>query len=575
MHAAATERGASMSTMEQLEADVSRLQDLFRLGSDELPGETSKFINDHAASVSAQQEAVLAMAVAKFNQGELYAAEQLCRLILQSSGKEFKALHLLATIATRLGHHEDAADLLLDCLDVNPYLPFVRYELADAFFRSGRFQPALELSNELIGYDSGNIEYASLRAASLVKLGQYENATHQYEDILKFSPDDGQILLRYGIALRIVGRAAEAIDAFRAVIEREPHNGEAYWNLANLKTFNFDALDIDAMRAALGSDQLKVQDRIYFSFALGKAFDDLAEFRGAFQYYSEANELAKSRVSYDPVDTSKLVNRCERVFTHEYFESPRKACDADDPIFIVGLPRSGSTLLEQVLSNHSAIDATMELAEINAMVRSLNNPNRTGIAAQFPGVLKELKAASLEKLGEEYLKRTKCFRGDRRFFIDKAPHNFLHIGLIASILPNARIIDARRNPYACGVSIYQQYFARGTAYAYDLEHIGLYYRDYLRLMNHWHEVLPGRILTVYYEDVVADMETQVRRIFDFLQLGFEAQCLEFYKSRRPVATVSSEQVRQPVYDSSLEHWRNYEKYLDPLKNALGDTDYRQ
>jgi tetratricopeptide (TPR) repeat protein len=402
----------------------------------------------------------------------------------------------------------------------------------------------------------------------MAKLGQYEKATLLYEQILEARPDDAQILLRYGIALRIVGQSDEAIRAFRQVLNREPENGEAYWNLANLKTFRFEPGDVTAMRLALENDRLELASRVHILFALGKALNDGQQFDEAFQTYHEANELAKGLGQYNPGDTSELVRRCERVFTRSYFEAHKGGCEAPDPIFIVGLPRSGSTLLEQILANHSAIDATMELSEITAMVRSLNNPNRTGASSQYPGILTELQPEELLRLGEEYLKRTRCFRGERRFFIDKAPHNFLHIGLIRSILPNAKIIDARRRPQATGFSIYTQFFARGTSYAYDLEHIGLYYRDYLHLMNHWHSVMPGTVLTVQYEDVVDDMEREVRRMLDYCGLPFESACLEFYKSKRAVATVSSEQVRQPIYDAALEHWKNYEKHLGPLDAAL-------
>jgi tetratricopeptide (TPR) repeat protein len=557
-----------MPDLQQFDKDVSALQELARLGSDRLSAETGVFANAHRNLVVTQKEAVVARAIENFNRGNVYASEQICRLVLAATGRDVKTLHLLATIATRLGHHEDAMQLLLDCLDLNPTLPFIRFDLANALFKSGRFSLALSQCDELLEQDPTNLDYAILKAAALVKLGQYENAIPVYQKLLSDNPEDAQILLRYGIALRIVGRTPEAIDAFRKAIWLDPNNGEACWNLANLKTFRFNSTDIDAMRSALNSDHVTAESRALFLFALGKALGDEKRFSEAFQYYAEANSISRNLARYEPRQTTELVERCMQVFSSDYFSARQKACDADDPIFIVGLPRSGSTLLEQILSNHSAIDATMELSEIASMVRSLTNPNRTGKSTQFPEVMLELESGELERLGHEYIKRTKPFRGTKRFFVDKAPHNFLFIGLIFSILPNARIVDARRNPFACGMSIFSQHFARGTGYAYDLEHIGLYYRDYLRLMNHWHDVLPGRILTVQYEDVVADMQREVRRMLDFCGLEFEPGCLEFYKSRRAVATVSSEQVRQPIYDSSLELWKNYEPYLAPLKKAL-------
>jgi hypothetical protein len=316
------------------------------------------------------------------------------------------------------------------------------------------------------------------------------------------------------------------------------------------------------------TDKLSVANRAYILFALGKAQDSASNFDEAFDYYAQGNRLARATSGYDPQSTTALVDDCIETFSADYFARRENACNAEDPIFIVGLPRSGSTLLEQILSSHSQIDATMELTEIPAMARSLGNPNRTGLGKLFPEVMTDIKPAELERLGQEYLKRVAVFRRGKRFFIDKTPHNFLHVGLIKSILPNARIIDARRDPHAAGFSIFTQYFARGSGFAYDLAYIGRYYRDYLRLLYHWHAVLPGEVLTVHYEDVVADMEQQVRRILDFCGLEFEPACLEFHKSKRAVATVSSEQVRQPLYGSALEHWKHYAAHLQPLTDAL-------
>jgi tetratricopeptide (TPR) repeat protein len=487
---------------------------------------------------------------------------------LQADPKNLTALHLLATIATRLGHHEDAVQLLVDCLDINPSGASIHFDLANALFRSGNFTLALRQCDELLATDAGNVEYSALRAAALVKLGQYDSAILEYEKILEKNPDDLQVLLRYGVALRIVGRAEDAIAAFRAVIERDARNGEAYWNLANLKTFKFSAEEVQAMEQALAADVSANGNRALILFALGKAMDSARQFQQAFEYYAQANKISGNASSYDPNTTTTRVNDCISTFTGAFFSRGLSACSADDPIFIVGLPRSGSTLLEQILASHSQVDATMELSEIPAMVRSLDNPNRTGRSHQFPGVMTELQNDELERLGQEYLKRVAAFRGEKQFFIDKTPHNFLHIGLIKSILPKARIIDARRNPFAAGFSIFTQYFALGSGFAYNLEHIGRYYRDYLRLMDHWHAVLPGQVLTVQYEDVVADMEQQVRRMLDYCGLQFESACLEFYKSKRAVATVSSEQVRQPIYGSALEHWKHYETYLQPIAVGL-------
>ncbi len=551
-----------------LDAEAMKLQALYESGSELAQEKSTSFRSAFQSMASAEPATVTELAVAKFNGGKVFAAEQLCRLALQADVKNLKALHLLATIATTLGQHEDAVQLLVDCLDVNPNVAAIHYDLANALFRSGNFQLTLRQCDELLANDPNNSDYAALKAAALVKLGQYDNAILEYENILRRTPQDLPVLLRYGVALRIVGRSQDAIGAFRKVIDQDAGNGEAYWNLANLKTFEFSKADVQAMEQALGAAKLSTANRAYILFALGKAQDGAQQFDTAFNSYRQGNELAKAASRYDPQSTTSLVDECIETFSADYFASSPAACDALDPIFVVGLPRSGSTLLEQILGSHSQIDATMELTEIPAMVRSLGNPNRTGLGKLFPAVMTEIKSDERERLGQEYLKRVAVFRGSKRFFIDKTPHNFLHIGLIKSILPNARIIDARRNPYATGFSIFTQYFARGSGFAYDLGYIGRYYRDYLRLMDHWHAVLPGQVLTVQYEEVVADMEQQVRRMLDYCGLEFEPACLEFYKSKRAVATVSSEQVRQPLYGSALEHWKHYEAHLGPLTNAL-------
>jgi hypothetical protein len=350
-----------------------------------------------------------------------------------------------------------------------------------------------------------------------------------------------------------------------------PSFGDAYWSLANLKTYRFADDEIARMRAAEAAPDTQIDDRFHLCFALGKALEDSAEYAASFIYYERGNALKKAQSRYRAESTERNARLQISVCTAEFFSARQGfGCASAEPIFIVGLPRAGSTLLEQILASHSQVEGTTELPEIPRLAQELQGRDSADANPRYPGVLGDLSAADFERLGETYLAATRTYRVGKPRFIDKMPNNFRHIGLIHLLLPNARIIDARREPLACCFSNFKQLFASGQEFTYSLEDIGRYYRSYVELMQHWDAVLPGKILRVQHEEVVADLEGNVRRILDFCALPFESGCVEFYKTERSVRTASSEQVRQPIFKEGLEQWRCFEPWLDPLQDALGD-----
>jgi tetratricopeptide (TPR) repeat protein len=361
--------------------------------------------------------------------------------------------------------------------------------------------------------------------------------------------------------LKTVGRQGDGIVAYRKAIEIEPALGEAWWSLANLKTVKFDEDDISAMRRALESTGLTEQDRFHLDFALGKAMHDAGRASEAFEHYSRANALRLKTQPYRPGEITRLVDRSIEAFSADCFADHGGGCEATDPIFIVGMPRAGSTLIEQILSSHSKVEGTSELPDLPMLTRKLG---------PYPKAILQASADERRALGEEYLRRAGVQRRtERPFFIDKLPNNWLYVSFILLILPNAKIIDARRHPLGCCFSNFRQHFARGQDFTYDLEHVGRYYADYLRLMSHVDTALPGRVHRIIYEQMVENTEARVRQLLDYCGLEFEPQVLQFYKTERAVRTASSEQVRQPIYRDATEEWRAYEPYLAPLRHVLG------
>jgi len=501
-------------------------------------------------------------------EGRLADAERLLRAHLARLPEDPSALRMLADLSMRARRWDDAGALLERCLALAPGFSVARHNLAVVRHEQHRHGEALAELERLIAAEPRNPVYLNLRANVLGRAGDHARAIEAFESVLAEHPSNARIWMAYGDALKTAGRTDDGIAAYRRSLALAPGFGEAWWSLANLKTFRFAASDLEAMQSQLARGDTDHDDRVHLHFAIGKALEDAKQFAASFSHYGEANRLRRSRITYHAGATSEYVRRVCGQFTKEFLNARRGwGSEADDPIFIVGLPRSGSTLVEQILASHSAVEGTMELPDIADIAQSL--AARPG-APGYPDVIAELDGEDLRSLGEQYLRRTRPQRrsGAPRF-IDKMPNNWMHAGLIHLMLPGARIVDVRREPIACGWSCFRQHFARGQHYTYSLEDLGRYYRDYLALMAHFDSVLPGRILHLSYERLVEDTETEVRRLLDHCGLSFEESCLRFHASTRAVATASSEQVRRPIYRESLDQWRDFEPWLRPLKDALG------
>ncbi|HSE11369.1 MAG TPA: sulfotransferase, partial [Rudaea sp.] len=446
-----------------------------------------------------------------------------------------------------------------------------RHNYAIVLNRVNKAQEAIVELERLLRDDPANPAYRNLKAVALCHTGDYETAIDIYDELTRTYPAQAPIWLSLGHASKTAGQTERAIVAYRKCIELDPDFGEAHWSLANLKTFRFDEAHIEAMRRALARQDLKQEHRICIEFALGKALEDRADYAESFAHYAIGNTLRLEQIPYSANDTSARLQRARETYSTDFFrQRAGSGCDAPDPIFIIGMPRAGSTLVEQILASHSAVEGTMELPEITSITRDL----RRAAADKHPGAyhdaLARMSGDELRELGEQYIERTRIHRKlGRPLFIDKMPNNFAHVGLIHLTLPNAKIIDVRRHPLACGFSCFKQHFARGQNFTYGLENVGRYYRDYVGLMAHFDSVLPGRIHRVIYEDLVENTEHEVRRLLDYCGLPFEDACLRFFENDRPVRTASSEQVRQPIYTAGVDHWQHYEPWLGPLKSALG------
>ena len=503
-------------------------------------------------------------------EGKVLKAEDLCRQFLQKVPHHVEAMRLLADIGMRLGVLDDAELLLkgataLDSENIRAHIDYIK-----VLRKRQKFEPAREQAERLLARSPRNPQFQSIYAVECMQCGDFDTALATFDRVLESLPDDAATLTSKGHALKTSGRYDDAVDAYRSVLTAHPRYGEAFYSLANLKVYSFGDDEIERMRAAEGDAGLSHMDRVYVSFALGKAFEDRGDYATSFDYYSRGNRLKRAQSRYDAGQMSEDLRAQRDACSAELFASRSDTgCEAPDPIFVVGLPRAGSTLIEQILSSHSQIDGTLELPNILSLSQRLRRRGRQTGGTPYPALLAELPADELEEFGREFIRDTQIHRRGAPFFIDKMPNNFRHIGLIRLILPNAKIIDARRGAMACCFSGYKQLFAEGQEFTYDLADIGQYYRDYVELMDHWHRVLPGYVLTVRHEDVVQDLETEVRRMLDFCGLPFEESCLEFHRTDRNVRTPSSEQVRQPIYTSGLEQWRHYEPWLEPLKVALG------
>lgn len=502
---------------------------------------------------------------------QLAVAERLLKAHLADAPTDVVAIRMLAELAARLGRYGDAEALLRRALELAPSFHPARHNLAVVLYRQSKAEEVLPELDRLLELEPRNPSFRNLKAAVLGLIGEYAEALALYEGVLKEQPAQPKVWMSYGHSLKTAGRQPDSVAAYRRSIALEPGLGEAYWSLANLKTFQFSDQELGGMGEQLSRTDISDSDRLHLHYALGKALEDRGDYSGAFENYDAGARIRRSQVGYDPDETSARVKRSKALFTADFFaERHGQGADAPDPIFIVGLPRSGSTLIEQILSSHSAVEGTMELPEVLAIAKDLNLRKRRTDIAQYPDSIAALDPNELEALGRRFLERTRIYRKtDKPLFIDKMPNNWAHVGLLRAILPNAKIVDARRHPMGVGFSAFKQHFARGQNFSYDLGEIGRYYSDYVELMAHFDEVQPGRIHRVIYENMVSDTEAEVRRLLDYCGLQFEPACLRFYENERAVRTASSEQVRRPIYSESVEHWRNFERWLNPLKAALG------
>ena len=510
----------------------------------------------------------LLRALGLLGEGRLDAAEKLVRGYLRQHGPHIEGMRLLAQTAIRRDVLDDAELLLEEVVERAPDYHDARCELAAVLGQRHRYLPALIHARYLLQVDPENPAWRLLYARACSGLGEYDEALRVYRAMLAQTPGDTDLEFEIAGVLCNRGDVAEAIATFRSGTRRASTAPAAFLALANLNTYRFTDEEISHLRRAQMS-AVAVADRYRLCFALGKALEDRGEFEESFRCYERGNALRRSELPYDPDLIEYHFRLQASVCTAELLaERSRFGCPRSDPIFIVGLPRSGSTLIEQILASHSQIDGTLELAEIPRLVQQFRS-RRADEPARYPTILGELTPEELRRMGEIYLEETQVYRRSAPFFVDKNPANFRDVGFIHLILPNARIIDARREPMACCFGNFKQLFAGGQDFTYDLGEMGRYYLAYVELMRHWDRVLTGKVLRVQYEDVVNDLESSVRRILDFCGLPFEAACLEFHRTERTVRTLSSEQVRRPIYRQGLEQWRNYEPWLGPLKAALG------
>jgi len=503
------------------------------------------------------------------HEGKFFQAEKLCRAFLKKNPHHIEAMRLLALLGVKLFIYDDAEFLLESCVEFDPDYWLARYDYVNVLHKRQKFEQALEQATILLESYPDNHAFQLAFANENVAVGNFDTALEIYDKVIENQPGFVQPYLSRGHALKTLGRLENAIESYRSAYRVKPDFGDAYWSLANLKTYRFTDGEIARMLGQLEDPVISNVDRFHLCFALGAAYEAREDFARSFSCYEQGNRLKKKDVRYDPDSLDAAMKRQAEFCTPVLFESKAgMGGQYDDPIFIVGLPRAGSTLLEQILASHSQIDGTMELPNIIALAHRLNGRRFVSEEARYPRILAELSAEQLQSLADVFISETRFHRQGAPYFVDKMPNNFMHIGLIQLILPNARIIDARRHPMACCFSGFKQLFADGQEFTYGQEEIGRFYKGYVELMAHWDKVLPGKVLRVQYEQLVADLDSQVRRILDFLELPFEESCLNYYQTDRSIRTPSSEQVRKPIYQSGLEHWRHFEEHLDPLKKAL-------
>jgi len=516
--------------------------------------------------------AELLTVISYLSEDRLVDAERLCRYFLKSNKTHVEGMRLLAEIATRNNVFDDAEFLLESCVEFEPEHRNARIQYVNILLRTQKFHKAHEEAKVLLEKYPDDLEtIRALYASACMGIGDNEAAKASYRKLMDKSPENHFYPVSLAHVYKSDGDFDKAVELYRKSYEIKPDHGDAYWSLANTKSYRFSDAEIEQMRSIEAADTTHEDDRIQVCFALGKAHEDLQSYESAMQFYEKGNALKKKATHHHEKPLSVRIDSQIEVCTKELFDAKKGlGFEAPDPIFIVGLPRAGSTLLEQILSSHSQVDGTMELHNILNLAKRLRgrDPAADG-KPRYPKILTDLEDSYFRRFGEQFIEDTRAYRGNAPYFTDKMPNNFFHVGLIKLVLPNAKIIDARRHPMACCFSGFKQLFGEGQEFSYNLRDIGNYYRQYVKLMDHWDEVLPGFVLHVQYEDVVDDLDTQVGRILDFCGLPFEDACIEFHKTERSIRTPSAEQVRQPIYKSGLEQWRHFEPWLGPLKEALG------
>ena len=521
-------------------------------------------------SVAAQPPALQA-AMNHMHEGRLAQAEEMCRAFLAKHKHHVEGMRLLAQLAFRHGENDQAEFILDSILEFQPQLHDIRLEYIEVLKNRQRFEEAEAQSRYLVEQAPDRVRHLSVHAVNLMQAGRYDEALELFERILALVPQDAGSWTSKGHAMKTLGREAEAVEAYRQAIQVKADHGDGFYSLANLKTYRFTDDEIARMDALMARGDMFANDAVHVAFALAKAHEDQKAFDISFRHYENGNALKRKQSGYTADAMHDEMQAQKNACTPDLFAAQAgKGHGAPDPIFIVGLPRAGSTLIEQILASHSRIDGTLELPNILSLAHRLRGKKRGGDeAAAYPENLHHLSGDELKAMGEAFIEETRLHRQGAAFFTDKMPNNFRHIGLIHLILPNAKIIDARRDPMDCCFSGFKQLFAQGQEFTYGLEEIGRYYADYVALMEHWHAVLPGKILHVQHEHVLDDLDGQVRRLLDYLGLPFEQACLDFHQTERAVRTASSAQVRQPLNRKGVGAWRPFEPYLDPLKKALG------
>ena len=543
-------------------------------------GAALRRIGDDQAANDAEMEAIYASssdpqiraAADALLANNLPAAEAILRPLVAARPNDVSAIRMLGEVALKVARPEDAEKLFRRALALAPGFDFARFSLVTALHSQNRAGEALVELDKIGGEQDEDI--LAMRAALCSRIGRFEEAAKLYAGLAEADPDNVELWISLANVRKFAGDEQGAIVAYRRVLEVEPHNGEAWWSLADVKTLRFSDEDIAAITAALARSDLSAHDRLQLHFALGKAFEDSKDDEQAFSHYAQGNAIRARHYRYDPSMLTELVAKIEHTVTAPLLKSREgMGSQARDPIFILGMPRAGSTLVEQILASHPQIEGTAELPDIIILARALEEAIGTFSEqpwVKYPGILADLPADELQRLGDLYIERTRVQRQtDRPYFTDKMPNNWLHMGLIRLILPNAKVIDIRRNPLACGFSNFKQHYARGQEFSYDLDHFGQYYRDYVRLMRHFDAVSPGYVHRVIYEDLVEDPRREVERMLEFIGVPFDEACMEFHRTKRAVRTASAEQVRQPINSRGVDQWRRFEKWLDPLKTALG------